>query len=210
MPAIPQYRSMPTPPAIPTGNKTLITLGLLSNGGIYHEKEIEAATRGNRASDYIHTLRELGWDIVTIPSPKGIKGSNYQLKEGQVEMASEVEINVETEPQELPHLGLTMVASGRMGGEPDVLNIEVYDEAPITSKSIIQQLDLFQPHERKREAKCQTSDLIGGAMDLLRKTSMVLMGYNPTKRNLSASNKVSNAMVELIKAIEILSKEEPT
>jgi hypothetical protein len=197
-------------PKIPTGNKALITLGLLANGGIYHEKEIEVATKGNRASDYIHTLRQLGWEIVTIPNPKGIKGSNYQLKEEQVEMASEVDINVDVEAEENPHLELTMVASGRMGGEPDVLNIEVCDEKPITSAIITQQLNLFQPHEKKRDNGWQTSDLIGGAMDLLRKTSMVLMGYNPTKRNLSASNKVSNAMVELIKAIEILSKEEQT
>jgi predicted transcriptional regulator len=175
-------------PTFPTSPKALITLSLLSNGRSYHEKEIEDVTKGNRASDYISTLREAGW-IISTSKVKSIKGSSYQLLQEQVPMAETVDITKALETISAEHRDL---------------EVPSFDDFPLTSQTVISQLNLFQPSECAPDPRWHTQDLVGGAIDMCRKAAIQLLSSSPTKRNIGASTKVSMALGELLKAVELL------
>lgn len=180
--------------AAPSSPTALLVLSQLANGGQYHEKEIEKFAHTNRASHFISVLRKDGWEIQTIKGEKG-EGSSYMM----------------TNPDQCDRAQTFDITSALATMENPPTEIANFQEYQFDSGKVANQLSLFTPANLQRDTRFDTTDLIEGCVDVLRKVQIeILGGKAPSIKELKAQGKLSKALVEVLGAIDILNgKEKP-
>ncbi len=175
----------------PTSPSQLLVLSLLSNGGQYHEDELEEYAKINRVSDCIHKLKKAGWVIQTIAGGKG-EGSRYMMTDpDQCTRAQTFDVTAATETMKNP--------------PPELESIYI---AKASAPAVLGQLSLFTDDNRRRDKRFSIEELVRASMQMINKTQLELLSGETTVFESKVQAQVAKASVELSKAYEMLTKGE--